>query len=325
MTRRDIVRKAIRFQNPEYTPLMYYNPKFLDKADAIPVPIETMFGGENELTCEWGFEWEANDVQFKFGIAKKPAIESYDDLDSYIPLDVNRKDRFDPFLELKKQSPDTYYFADFVLSGFTIASFIRGFDEFLMDFYLAPENVSRLLDVVFGVEEELIKKCAEAGFDGIYLADDWGTQKSLIISPDQIREHFIPRYQRQVELAHSLGMDVMLHSCGYIFDIMEDLISAGFDVINPGQANLNGIEALGKNFAGRVAFGCPVGYQTTAIQGTPEDMENEIKDYLRYLNTDKGGFIGFVNSPGALVVLGASKENEEAMQKTFESLCGCRS
>ena len=324
MIRRDVVRKAIKFQSPEYTPLMYYNPKFIDRADAIPVAIETMFGGANELTCEWGFEWEANDAQFKFGIAKKPAIGSYEELESYVPLDVNRKGRFDKFLALKAQSPDTYYFADFVLSGFTIASFIRGFDDFLMDFYLEPENLSRLLDIVFGTEEQLIRKCAEAGFDGIYLADDWGTQSSLLINPELIREHFIPRYQKQTELAHSLGMDVMLHSCGYIFDIIGDLILAGFDVINPGQANLNGIEKLGKSFAGKVAFGCPVGYQTTAIQGTPKDLENEILDYLKYLNTDKGGFIGFVNSPGALVALGASKENEDAMRTTFGKHCGCR-
>lgn len=322
MSRRDVVRKAIRFQTPEYTPLMYYNPKFIDRADAMPVAIETMFGGDNELTCEWGFEWEANDVQFKFGIAKKPAIDSYDDLDRYVPLDVKREGRFDKFFELKAQSPDTYYFADFVLSGFTIASFIRGFDNFLMDFYLEPENVSRLLDVVFGTEEQLIRKCAEAGFDGIYLADDWGTQNSLLINPELIREHFIPRYKKQVDLAHSLGMDVMLHSCGYIIDIIDDLILAGFDVINPGQANLNGIEKLGERFAGKMAFGCPVGYQTTAIKGTPQDLESEILSYLKYLNTDKGGFIGFVNSPGALVALGASKENEDAMRETFEKLCG---
>ncbi|MEM5767444.1 MAG: uroporphyrinogen decarboxylase family protein [Bacillota bacterium] len=324
MTRRDVVRQAIRFQSPEYVPLMYYNPKFIDRADAIPVAIETMFGGDNALTCEWGFEWEANDVQFKFGIAKKPAISSYEELGRYVPLDVDREGRFDKLFELKAQSPDTYYFADFVLSGFTIASFIRGFDEFLMDFYLEPENVSRLLDVVFGTEEKLIRKCAEAGFDGIYLADDWGTQNSLLINPGLIREHFIPRYKKQVALAHSLGMDVMLHSCGYIFDIIEDLIDAGFDVINPGQANLNGIEKLGKRFAGRIAFGCPVGYQTTAIKGTPKDLENEIMDYLKYLGTDKGGFIGFVNSPGALVALGASRENEDAMRTTFEKYCGRR-
>ena len=267
MTRRDVVRKAIRFQSPEYIPLMYYNPKFIDRADAIPVAIETMFGGDNELTCEWGFEWQANDVQFKFGIAKKPAIASYDELDHYVPLDVTRKGRFDKLLELKAQSPDTYYFADFVLSGFTIASFIRGFDDFLVDLYVEPENASKLLDIVFGTEEQLIRRCADAGFDGIYLADDWGTQSSLLINPELIRQHFIPRYQKQVELAHSLGMDVMLHSCGYIYDIMEDLILAGFDVINPGQANLNGIERLGKSFAGKIAFGCPRGVPDYRDQG----------------------------------------------------------
>jgi hypothetical protein len=67
-----------------------------------------------------------------------------------------------------------------------------------------------------------------------------------------------------------------------------------------------------------------VGYQTTAIKGTPQELENEIMNYLKYLNTDKGGFIGFVNSPGALVALGATKENEDAMRATFEKYCGCR-
>ena len=99
------------------------------------------------LTCEWGFEWQANDVQFKFGIAKKPAIASYDELGRYVPLDVTRKGRFDKLFELKAQSPghlllcrlctERLYHRQLYPGASTIFSWI---------FILSRRNASKLLE-----------------------------------------------------------------------------------------------------------------------------------------------------------------------------------
>ena len=324
LERKENVRRAVHFRDPEYIPLMYYGTARAQKTDMLMLPVEEMMGGEKGLRCEWGFEWGEMRVEFKLGIVKNPVIDDWSKLETYRPLDAGRPGRFAETDKWMALYPDRYFIADFVLSGFAIMSALRGFEDIMVDFYEEPEMVERLADVVFGAEEDLMRACAAKGFDAICLADDWGTQNSLMISHELWRRVFKPRYKKQVELAHSLGLDVVFHCCGYIMDILPDLIEIGIDVINPGQPVLNGIAEMGRRFAGRICFGCPIGYQTTAINGTPEDIDREIAEYVRCLNTEHGGLMGFVASANGLAQLGAPPENQQAVQDCFEKYCGRR-
>lgn len=320
--RKEAVKKAIHFEEPPYIPLMYYGLDRIEKTDAVMLGVEEMYGGEDGRTTEWGFKWKESGGEFKLGVVQEPIITEWDELENYQPLNAAREDRFLKTRPIMEKYPDKYYIADFILSGFTIMSFIRGFEEFMVDMVIERENVERLADVVFGAEEELIRQCAKEGFDAICLADDWGTQTSLLISREMICDIFMPRYKKQIELAHSLGLDVMMHSCGYIIDIIDDFIEIGLDVINPGQPILNGISALGERFGGKICFACPIGYQSTAIHGTVDDIDREVKEYVDRLNVQNGGLMGLVASFNGIYSLGAPKENARAVETAFEKYCG---
>ena len=309
MTRKEVVKRAIHFQSPPYVPLMYYGTDRIAKSDAVMLGVQEMYGGEDGRVTEWGFNWAETGMEFKLGVVKDPAITDWDQLASYVPLRADRPGRFDAAQEIMRQYPDKYYIADFILSGFTIMSFVRGFENFMMDMLVERENVDKLADIVFGAEEDLIRECAKAGFDAICLADDWGTQTSLLISRDLIQEIFMPRYKKQIDLAHSLGLDVIMHCCGHIIDIIGDFIDIGLDALNPGQPRLNGLDEMGDRFRGKICFACPIGYQSTAIQGTVQDIYDEVRDYVDKLSTDKGGFMGFVASFNGIYSLGAPEEN----------------
>ena len=324
MTRKEVVKRAIHFQSPPYAPLMYYGTDRIAKSDAVMLGVQEMYGGEDGRVTEWGFNWAETGMEFKLGVVKDPAITDWDQLDSYVPLQAGRPGRFDAAQEIMRQHPDKYYIAAVILSGFTIMSFVRGFENFMMDMLVERENVDKLADIVFGAEEELIRECAKAGFDAICLADDWGTQTSLLISRELIQEIFMPRYKKQIELAHSLGLDVIMHCCGHIIDIIGDFIDIGLDALNPGQPRLNGLDAMSEQFRGKICFACPIGYQSTAIQGTVQDIYDEVRDYVDKLGTDKGGFMGFVASFNGIYSLGAPEENARAVEKAFEKYCGCR-
>lgn len=56
--------------------------------------------------------------------------------------------------------------------------------------------------------------------------DDLGFKSSTLLPPDDIRSHLIPQYARVVSLVHEAGKPFLLHSCGNIFNIMDDLIDA---------------------------------------------------------------------------------------------------
>lgn len=59
--------------------------------------------------------------------------------------------------------------------------------------------------------------------------DDLGFKSATLIDAEDIRSLIIPQYRRIISAVHAAGKPFLLHSCGCIFDIMDDLIAAGID------------------------------------------------------------------------------------------------
>jgi hypothetical protein len=121
--------------------------------------------------------------------------------------------------------------------------------------------------------------------------DDWGVQDKLMISPQHWREIWKPRYRRVFAAAHEAGMLTLLHSCGYIVDIIDDLIEVGLDVIQLDQQENMGLDLLSRRFAGRIAFWCPVDIQTTMCHGSLDDIRRYCWTLAEKLGSVKGGFL----------------------------------
>jgi uroporphyrinogen decarboxylase len=316
LTSKELVRQAVRFQGPERIPLSY--PYDLTISDVVNVDVVHNFLGPYKTSSEWGFEWQHLENDLTMGQPKEAIIKRWSDLDRYRPPDPGNPARFDAMKEMRAKLGDgKYYKANFVLTGFTVMAFLRGFSETLQDMYLERENIERLADAVFGFEEEVIKLLKPQGFDAVGFADDWGNQKSMFISPKLWREIFKPRYKRQIDLAHECGLDLYFHCCGYIYDIMPDFLEIGLDILNPGQPNINGIERMGENFSGKMCFACPVSYQTTGISGTKEQIYREAKELVDCLGNRNGGLIGIV--PTDIVGLGAKPENVDYILDAFRT------
>ena len=61
------------------------------------------------------------------------------------------------------------------------------------------------------------------------MGDDLGHKTSTLLDPEIIRQHIFPQYKRVINLIHQSGKKFLLHSCGNIFPLMEDLIDLGID------------------------------------------------------------------------------------------------
>ena len=132
------------------------------------------------------------------------------------------------FLEL---CGDRYRLASFDLSGFTVYTLLRGFENAMTDLYTDEEGFAGLMDRIMDFECELMRIAARHGFHGIHFADDWGTQSGMMVSPALWRRLFKPRYARQFALAHELGLHNWYHCCGNFLEIMEDFCEIGVDVL----------------------------------------------------------------------------------------------
>ncbi|MFW6062227.1 MAG: hypothetical protein ACOC93_05405, partial [Planctomycetota bacterium] len=87
------------------------------------------------------------------------------------------------------------------------------------------------------------------------------------------------------------GLRVIMHSCGKMTAVIDDLIECDIDVLQFDQPRLHGIDLLADRFGGRVTFWCPVDIQRTLQTRDPEQIRAEARLMIKRLGGFGGGFI----------------------------------
>ena len=310
-TRARIVRDAIEFRHPERVPVGF----FTRDQDAGDILFYGLWHGDGRRN-EWGYEFVHLD-DGTMGQAGKPVIPDWSVLGEYRWPTLQREARLSGVAAFKARAEDRYQLGALGLSGFTLYTFLRGFEESLLDFLLQPAECLLLLDRIFMHETRLIELAAEAGLHGVHFADDWGTQEGLIVSPEQWRSLFKERYRAQFTRAHELGLHVWFHSCGDVGAILDEFHDVGVDVMNISQPNAVDIHAAGERLRGKQCFLVPISYQTVGISGTPEEIHAEARRLYNALGTPEGGLIGYVED---YACMGQSEANYRACGDAFRAL-----
>ncbi len=200
---------------------------------------------------------------------------------------------------------------------FLIYKNLRGQEQAFMDLILHPEIVHYCLDRLFALAYENTRRIYEAIPDQVmitYVAEDMGSQESLLFSPAQIHEFLLPRMRRMMDLAHEAGAYVFFHSDGAIRPILPDMIAAGIDVLNPIQWRCRGMdrEGLKRDFGDSVVLHGAMDNQYTLPFGTVEEVRQETLENMRLL----GGGGGYVLAPCHNIQAVSPPENIVAMYDT---------
>jgi len=192
---------------------------------------------------------------------------------------------------------------------------LTGLDRLFVAYYEEPEHLKALIARLAEGQRESIRRLHAIGCDGVMGYDDWGLQDRLMVHPDLIEEFFMPHYRENWALAHRLGMDVWLHSCGYIIDLLPRLADAGLNVIQQDQQENMGLENLDRAVGGRLAFWCPVDVQKTMVHGSPDDIRAYVKRLMATVGNHHGGLCSMAYSTPQAV--GHTRENIVAMCAAF--------
>ena len=193
---------------------------------------------------------------------------------------------------------------------------LRGQQQGAMDLILNPDMVHYCLDKLFGLAYEKTRRIYEQIPGKVmisYVAEDLGSQEDLMFSPEVIREFFIPRMKRMMDLAHQAGAFVFHHSDGAIRKIIPDMIEAGIDVLNPVQWRCRGMdrEGLKRDFGAEIVFHGAMDNQYTLPFGTVEEVRQEVLDNIRLLGPD-----GYILAPCHNLQSVGPPENIVAMYDT---------
>jgi hypothetical protein len=123
---------------------------------------------------------------------------------------------------------------------------------------------------------------------------DFGTQNGPFISPLAYRELYQPFHREVNDWVHrNTSWKTLIHTCGSVFDLMEDFIAAGFDILNPVQCSAAKMDPaeLKRRFGDRIVFwGGGVDTQKTLPFGTPDEVRRQVAERLRIFGLG-GGFV----------------------------------
>jgi uroporphyrinogen decarboxylase len=165
-----------------------------------------------------------------------------------------------------------------------------GYENLLTELILGNPDILKIRDCVVDHNIEVVKELLKLNPDGIYFADDWGTQISLQISPAMWREVFAPAYRRQFLPVKEAGKHVFFHTDGYTIDILPDLVDAGVDVFWA-DLTVNPIERLHDELGGKVCFEGLTDVQFILRNGSMEEIAMHGMDMMAALGSFDGGFI----------------------------------
>lgn len=254
---------------------------------------------------EWGIAWvRGSEFHFERMVHPLRNATSVRDVEAYPFPDLAAPERFADLAAKVQAVHDEGLAAVASVTpvGGTVfwpAYKLRGMEALLMDLVAEPAFAEALLDRVTDISAALAARLATFDVDILWLADDLGTQRALIVSRPSWRKWFMERLRRVVEAAKRVNprLLVAFHSDGKIDEIIPDLIDIGIDVLNPLQPEVMDITAIKREYGRHLAFWGGVGTQTTMPFGTAAEVRQAVRDLIRTVG--EGG--GLLVAPTHLV------------------------
>lgn len=274
--------------------------------------------GQDERTCPFGIRYRRSAFDWKLGadeVVHNP-LEAATSPQEVLRHPWPRPQWFDmdPLVAEAEEHRNRVIVSGFWTAIFGNAYRLHGFSNFLMNMSLNPELiralVGRLTDFYLELNDRLFS--ALRGRAQVwYFGNDFGTQQGLLFSREMWRDFFGEPYRLLAGLAHRHGLRVMTHSCGAVGELIDDLIEAGVDILDPVQTTAAGMQPgeLKERFGERLVF--HGGVDTQGV--LPVADEGAVRLHVRTLIDTLGRGGGYVFAPCNAIQADTPPENVQAM------------
>ena len=203
---------------------------------------------------------------------------------------------------------------------FEIVQDIVGYTDLCYILYDDPELFKELFkkvgDISVRIWDRFLREYGDI-FCVCRFGDDLGYKDSTLIGADEIRENIIPVYKRIISTVHSYGKPFLLHSCGNIFSVMDDIIGAGINAKHSNEDQIAVFPEWVKRYGDRIGnFG---GIDTDVLCRFDEQY---IRDYILNVIPQCVGHGGFAFGSGNSIPAYVPTEGYLAMVDTVRRYRG---
>ena len=332
-TSRDLVKKTLEFRSPERVPRQLWtlpwaknnHPQelaeiqrcFPDDIIGAPACLRSQPEKQGDPYVVWTFvdEWGCVFENVQAGVhgeVKTPALADWTQADAIrfpeelLTVDVDAVNAF-------CRGTDKYVIAGACPRPFERLQFYRKSENLYGDLGEQRPELFAFLDRLHRFFVRQMELWAQTEVEALTFMDDWGAQRALLISPAMWRRLFKPLYRDYIDIAHRHGKAIFMHSDGYISPIIADLVELGLDALNCQLFTMD-IEALGRQFAGKITFWGELDRQRLLPSGTPAEIDRAVRRVKAALWRDGGCIAQCEFGPGG------RPENVYQMFKTWEDV-----
>lgn len=195
------------------------------------------------------------------------------------------------------QMPEGAKIMIFYMGIFEDLRALMGFEQMAIKSIREPELIGDILEKLTVIAEtELDKIAAHPSVGAVFYAEDMGFNTGTMLSPAFFKEWVIPRQKRIADAVHKHNKPFLLHSCGQVDALMEDLIEVvGIDGYHSFEDNIEPVEDFYKRYHDRISIlgGVDVNLLT---HGSEEEVRARCRRILDACGPGGGFAIGSGNS-----------------------------
>ena len=135
-------------------------------------------------------------------------------------------------------------------------SWLMGYETLCYSLYDRRDLVAAISRRLTELYEVAVRKMLE--FDRVKViwgSDDMGFRSGTLIGPDDLREFVLPGHKAMAEAAHAAGRPYLLHSCGKLDAIMDDLLDdVRIDGKHSFEDTIQTVEEANQRYGDRIAI-----------------------------------------------------------------------
>lgn len=260
---------------------------------------------------EWGVYYRTSLEALSHPV--RGPIQAREDLKNYQPPDPEAPWRLGNLPELVARYKSKKAIIVHHRAAFMWSAYLADLDKLLLYFAADPGFAHELLDKVLDANIAMVRRAIRCGADLVFLGDDYAHNFAPMMSPAHFGEFILPRLQKMIDVIHAEGAFCIKHSDGNLWSILDMIIDAGPDAINPLEpvAGMD-IDRVKEQYGERACLIGNIDCGELLSHGTADQVDRAVRRCI----ADAGSGGGFILSSSNSIHSSVDPQNYLTMVQT---------